>query len=71
MEFGRNHACDSPQLTVVKERLRDGHASVLIHQRIILASGELGVCDGGHRLIVMKKIQSSDDPQIHFGTGNS
>jgi hypothetical protein len=54
-EFGRNDACYSPQLTVVKERLRDGHTSVLTHQVIILASGELGVCDGEHRLIVVKK----------------
>jgi hypothetical protein len=47
--------------------------------RIILAPGELEVCDGAHWLIVMKRIygstyveyQHSDDPQAHFGTGNS
>jgi hypothetical protein len=25
------------------------------HSRFIIASGEFGVCDGGHRLFVMKK----------------
>jgi hypothetical protein len=43
-------------LRLSKSGLRDGHTSVLTHQSIIIALGELGVCDGGHRLIVMKKI---------------
>ena len=40
--------------SIVKELLRDGRTSAPARQGIILASGEFGVCDGGHRLIVMK-----------------
>jgi len=32
----------------------DGHTSELPHSAVIVALGEVGVCDGGHSLVVMK-----------------
>jgi hypothetical protein len=38
--------------------LETGHSSPLLYQKDIVASGGLGVCDGAHRLDVMKKVKS-------------
>jgi len=40
--------------------LGNGYASALPHQAIIVAWGWLGVCDGGHRPVVMKKWSDTD-----------
>ena len=49
----------SASTTIVKERLRNRHTSAPANQGTIVAFGELGVCDCGHRMIVRKEDKGS------------
>jgi hypothetical protein len=46
-------------LRLSKSVREPGAPSGRAHQKTILASGELGVCDRGHWLIVMKKMMKA------------